>query len=236
MGQAVSAWTVPGVGVESAGLTAAGRITPAQAVEVETCSTTTQRVGREALPYWWPWCSRSFCFCFAGSGGLRASRMCHRTHLAACLQSFPSRACAAALVEKALGITGDSILYVGDHICEQGGGQQRYSEQAAAQQLGGLANCLLASAAVCFAHSASIRQTSAAVSARPLTFLVPFLTWFCSFVDTDAALAKMKLNWRTALVIAELELEIEALAQGRQHRQQLKVGCLVPSCVPGRAP
>jgi hypothetical protein len=66
--------------------------------------------------------------------------------------------------------------------------------------------------------------------------LVPFLTWFCSFVDTDAALAKMKLNWRTALVIAELELEIEALAQGRQHRQQLKVGCLVPSCVPGRAP
>jgi hypothetical protein len=120
VGQAVSAWTVGGVGVESAGLTAAGRITPAQAVEVETCSTTTQRVGREALPYWWPWCSRSFCFCFAGSGGLRASRMCHRTHLAACLQSFPSRACAAALVEKALGITGDSILYVGDHICEQG--------------------------------------------------------------------------------------------------------------------
>jgi hypothetical protein len=33
----------------------------------------------------------------------------------------------------------------------------------------------------------------------------------------------MKLNWRTALVLAELELEIEALAQGRQHRQQLKV-------------
>lgn len=42
--------------------------------------------------------------------------------------------------------------------------------------------------------------------------------------DTDAALAKMRLNWRTALVLAELELEIEALAQGRQHRQQLKVG------------
>ncbi|EFN59339.1 hypothetical protein CHLNCDRAFT_56697 [Chlorella variabilis] len=62
----------------------------------------------------------------------------------------------AALVEKALGVTGDSILYVGDHIY------------------------------------------------------------------TDAALAKMKLNWRTALVIAELELEIEALAQGRTHRQQLK--------------
>ena len=34
----------------------------------------------------------------------------------------------------------------------------------------------------------------------------------------------MKLNWRTALILAELELEIEALAQGRQHRQQLKVG------------
>ncbi len=42
--------------------------------------------------------------------------------------------------------------------------------------------------------------------------------------DTDAALAKMKLNWRTALILAELELEIEALAQGRQHRKQLKVG------------
>lgn len=41
--------------------------------------------------------------------------------------------------------------------------------------------------------------------------------------DTDAALAKMRLNWRTALVLAELELEIEALAQGRQHRKQLKV-------------
>ncbi|KAL4430736.1 hypothetical protein ABPG75_005992 [Micractinium tetrahymenae] len=62
----------------------------------------------------------------------------------------------APLVEKALGVTGDSILYVGDHIY------------------------------------------------------------------TDAALAKMKLNWRTALVLAELELEIEALAQGRQHRKQLK--------------
>ncbi|KAL4432385.1 hypothetical protein ABPG77_001684 [Micractinium sp. CCAP 211/92] len=62
----------------------------------------------------------------------------------------------APLVEKALGVTGDSILYVGDHIY------------------------------------------------------------------TDAALAKMKLNWRTALILAELELEIEALAQGRQHRKQLK--------------
>lgn len=48
--------------------------------------------------------------------------------------------------------------------------------------------------------------------------------------DTDAALAKMKLNWRTALVIAELELEIEALAQGRTHRQQLKVGDCVDVC------
>lgn len=42
--------------------------------------------------------------------------------------------------------------------------------------------------------------------------------------DTDAALAKMKLNWRTALIIAELEHEIEALAQGRHHRKLLKVG------------
>ena len=33
----------------------------------------------------------------------------------------------------------------------------------------------------------------------------------------------MKLNWRTALIIAELEAEIEALAQGRQHRKLLKV-------------
>jgi len=51
--------------------------------------------------------------------------------------------------------------------------------------------------------------------------------------DTDAALAKMKLNWRTALVIAELEAEIEALAQGRQHRKLLKVrgmaGCWLSS-------
>ena len=36
----------------------------------------------------------------------------------------------------------------------------------------------------------------------------------------------MKLNWRTALVVAELEGEIEALARGRTHRQQLKVGWL----------
>lgn len=40
--------------------------------------------------------------------------------------------------------------------------------------------------------------------------------------DTDAALAKMKLNWRTALIVAELEDEIEALARGRAHRRQLK--------------
>ena len=33
----------------------------------------------------------------------------------------------------------------------------------------------------------------------------------------------MKLNWRTALILEELELEIEAQAAGRQHRQQLKV-------------
>ena len=44
--------------------------------------------------------------------------------------------------------------------------------------------------------------------------------------DTDAALAKMRLNWRTALILAELELEIEALAQGRQHRARLKVHLL----------
>ena len=31
---------------------------------------------------------------------------------------------AAALVEKALGVAGDSILYVGDHICKQYSPQQ----------------------------------------------------------------------------------------------------------------
>lgn len=39
---------------------------------------------------------------------------------------------------------------------------------------------------------------------------------------SDAALAKMEFRWRTCLVIRELELEISALAEGRQHRESLK--------------
>jgi hypothetical protein len=62
------------------------------------------------------------------------------------------------MVEKALGVEGDDVLYVGDHIY------------------------------------------------------------------TDAALAKINFRWRTALVIRELELEIDALARGRPHRDALKVG------------
>lgn len=62
----------------------------------------------------------------------------------------------ARMVEKALGVEGDDILYVGDHIY------------------------------------------------------------------TDAALAKINFRWRTALIIRELELEVESLAQGRPHRDRLK--------------
>ncbi|KAL3133373.1 hypothetical protein ABBQ38_007244 [Trebouxia sp. C0009 RCD-2024] len=62
----------------------------------------------------------------------------------------------AAMVEKALGLNGDEILYVGDHIY------------------------------------------------------------------TDAALAKINFRWRTCLIVRELELEIDALAQGQVHRNKLK--------------
>ncbi|GAX76350.1 hypothetical protein CEUSTIGMA_g3796.t1 [Chlamydomonas eustigma] len=62
----------------------------------------------------------------------------------------------ARMVEKALGVEGDAILYVGDHIY------------------------------------------------------------------TDAALAKLNFKWRTALIIRELELEVDSLARGRPHREQLK--------------
>lgn len=62
----------------------------------------------------------------------------------------------ARMVESALGIAGDDILYVGDHIY------------------------------------------------------------------TDAALAKLEFNWRTCLVVRELEQEIEALAAGRAHRDRLR--------------
>lgn len=62
----------------------------------------------------------------------------------------------ARMVEKALGVEGDDILYVGDHIY------------------------------------------------------------------TDAALAKINFRWRTALILRELEEEIDALARGRPHRAKLK--------------
>jgi len=62
----------------------------------------------------------------------------------------------ARMVEKALGVEGDDILYVGDHIY------------------------------------------------------------------TDAALAKINFRWRTALVIRELEREVDSLALGRPHRDRLK--------------
>ncbi|KIZ07124.1 hypothetical protein MNEG_0828 [Monoraphidium neglectum] len=62
----------------------------------------------------------------------------------------------ARMVEKALGVEGDDILYVGDHIY------------------------------------------------------------------TDAALAKINFRWRTALILRELEEEVDALARGRPHRAKLK--------------
>ena len=61
----------------------------------------------------------------------------------------------ARMVEKALGVEGDEVLYVGDHL---------YS---------------------------------------------------------DSALAKLNFRWRTALVLRELEEEIDALARGRPHRTLL---------------
>ncbi|KAK9819835.1 hypothetical protein WJX72_002959 [[Myrmecia] bisecta] len=62
----------------------------------------------------------------------------------------------AKMVEKALGVERDDILYVGDHIY------------------------------------------------------------------TDAALSKIYFGWRTALIVRELEQEIEALAEGQPHRSKLK--------------
>ena len=41
-------------------------------------------------------------------------------------------------------------------------------------------------------------------------------------IYTDAALAKINLRWRTALIIRELEQEILALAAGREQRSLLK--------------
>ena len=41
-------------------------------------------------------------------------------------------------------------------------------------------------------------------------------------IYTDAALAKLSFRWRTCLIVRELELEVEAFASGRSHRQHLK--------------
>ena len=41
-------------------------------------------------------------------------------------------------------------------------------------------------------------------------------------IYTDAALAKLEFKWRTCLVLRELEDEIQALATGRAHREELK--------------
>lgn len=41
-------------------------------------------------------------------------------------------------------------------------------------------------------------------------------------IYSDAALAKINLQWRTALVIRELEREVKALSLARPHRAKLK--------------
>ena len=41
-------------------------------------------------------------------------------------------------------------------------------------------------------------------------------------IYSDAALAKINLKWRTALIVSELEREVRALSLGRPHRAQLK--------------
>lgn len=61
-------------------------------------------------------------------------------------------------------------------------------------------------------------------SAASAALLVVYESWsMCLQIYTDAALAKLKLRWRTALIVRELEEEIEALAEGRVHRNKLKV-------------
>ncbi len=35
-------------------------------------------------------------------------------------------------------------------------------------------------------------------------------------------MAKLNFKWRTALIIRELELEVDSLARGRPHRERLK--------------
>lgn len=107
-------------------------------------------------------------------------------------------------------MNGDAILYVGDHICAYWPWQQQ------------CATCLVPSS-----RRRRVRRVRGAPVALPPppppTYRPPTRPLHRpACADTDAALAKMRLNWRTALIIAELEQEIGALAQGRQHRKKLK--------------
>ena len=101
------------------------------------------------------------------------------------------------MVEKALGVEGESTLYVGDHI---------YTVRAAAHPD---ASSLLQHQMQCLTVGVMERapaDTLGRVGAQ------------------DAALAKLRFRWRTALVVRELEEEVRALVSGREHRQKLKVG------------
>ena len=111
----------------------------------------------------------------------------------------------ARMVEKALGVEGESTLYVGDHI---------YTVSASAHSAAGLFHC-----------SCSIDCN------LYVLWRVPGDRPRC--VDSqDAALAKLRFRWRTALIVRELEKEVRALVSGRGHRQKLKVdmpsACLLP--------
>ena len=53
-----------------------------------------------------------------------------------------------------------------------------------------------------------------------ICFLVPSTS--TSHSHSHIALIHCLLRWRTALIIRELENEVEALARGRPHRKQLK--------------
>ena len=59
-------------------------------------------------------------------------------------------------------------------------------------------------------------------------FLIPPPSFPPSDIDcgdhlyTDAALSKLNFQWRTCLVVRELEAEVEAFASGRPHRAALK--------------
>ena len=104
-------------------------------------------------------------------------------------------------VEKALGVEGDAILYVGDHI---------YTDAALAKLNFKWVRSLCC-AVFCLLRRA-VRE------------------WGTTYTITNAALAMLTflpssplaLRWRTALIIRELESEVDSLARGRPHRDQLK--------------